>query len=78
MYVQIMIDYDFGWHVSTMYSRGVLLSDTHKQTHNLGRKTSFLRVENMWIIGAKNWTECAQKRRYAARINGNLGHSIWR
>jgi hypothetical protein len=32
--------------------------------------------ENMWIIGAKKWTECAQKRRYAACINGNLGHSI--
>jgi len=30
----------------------------------------------MWIIGAEKWTECAQKRRYAARINGNLGHSI--
>ncbi len=45
-------------------------------THHLGHKTSFLRVENMWIIGAKKWTECAQKRRYAARINGNLGHLI--
>jgi len=38
----------------------------HKQTHHLGHKTSFLRVENMWIIGAKKWTDCAQKRRYAA------------
>ena len=57
------------------HTRGVLgsLSDAHKQTHHLGHKTSFLQVENMWIIGATIWTEseCAQKRRYAARINGN-------
>ncbi len=55
--------------------RGVLgsLSNAHKQTHHLGHQTSFLRVENMWIIGAEKWTECVQKRRYAARINnGNL------
>ena len=61
-----------------VHTRGVWesLSDAHKQTHHLGYKTSFLQGENMWIIGAKKWTECMQKRRYTARINGNLGHSI--
>jgi hypothetical protein len=60
-----------------VHTRGVLgsLSDAHKQTHHLGHKMLFLWVENMWIIGAKKWTECAQKHRYAAHINGNLGHS---
>ncbi len=35
---------------------------------------SFLRVENMWICGAKKLTDYLQNRRIAARINGNLGH----
>ncbi len=43
--------------------------------HYLGHKTSFLRAENMWIFDAKKWTDCSQNHRFAACINGNLGHA---
>ncbi len=36
---------------------GARPTTAHKQTHHLGHKMSFLRVENIWIIGAKKWTE---------------------
>ena len=48
----------------TLEGFGELLRRTQTTQHHLGHKSSFLRVENMWIIGAKKWTECAQKRRH--------------
>ncbi len=63
--------------VMVKYNKGGLqsISDTHRRTL-LGHKMTFLRVENMWIFGAKKWTADAQNCRIAAHINGNLGHPI--
>jgi hypothetical protein len=68
-----LVDREYGSYGKVQYEGGLLVqpqtaSDTQTQTHHLGHKTSFLRVENMWIFGTKKWTDCLQ--------HGQLGLSL--